>query len=285
MDEASPNSHPPQITPESSDLSERTFSSASTYIPSIISSVHNRPGYRRIIVDQEEDTSYIGAAGEHEEEHEDDSVHGLNIKFPDQDEDRLTFGATVSSKSSSNVPVSADYLLSPNSAPSIRGGPRGWDDSPETEDHSTHSRSPSSLYHPFTANSDDVSLRRARSSTTDLYAPLKPPNESICRTKRHFYHGRGNWLSITILILSIYSTIFSGIWLGLAVAKPRYGRHIMDHGPLTPSTASLLCAGFAKTIELSFVTVFVTFLGQVLSHRAFVKDSTGITIAEMQMRV
>ena len=33
------------------------------------------------------------------------------------------------------------------------------------------------------------------------------------------------------------------------------------------------------------MTVFVSFLGQVLSHRAFVKDSRGITIAEMSMRV
>ena len=45
-----------------------------------------------------------------------------------------------------------------------------------------------------------------------------------------------------------------------------------------------MAAGIAKTIELSFVTVFVAFLGQVLSRRALIKRSKGITIAEMSMR-
>lgn len=53
---------------------------------------------------------------------------------------------------------------------------------------------------------------------------------------------------------------------------------------MSPATASLLAAGFAKSIELSFVTVFVTFLGQVLSRRALIKRSRGITISEMSMR-
>ena len=48
--------------------------------------------------------------------------------------------------------------------------------------------------------------------------------------------------------------------------------------------ASLLCAAFAKSIELSFTTVFVAFLGQVLTRRAFSERSKGITIAEMSMR-
>jgi hypothetical protein len=53
---------------------------------------------------------------------------------------------------------------------------------------------------------------------------------------------------------------------------------------MAPSTASLLSAFFAKTIELSFVTVFVAFLGQVLTRRALMKHSSGITIADMSMR-
>lgn len=70
----------------------------------------------------------------------------------------------------------------------------------------------------------------------------------------------------------------------MALAKPRYGSYVTEHGNLAPSTASLLTAGFAKLIELSFVTVFVSMLGQILSRRAFVKQSRGVTIAEMQMR-
>ena len=53
---------------------------------------------------------------------------------------------------------------------------------------------------------------------------------------------------------------------------------------MPPATASILFAAFAKSIELSFVTVFVALLGQVLSRRAFRTKSKGITIAEMSMR-
>jgi hypothetical protein len=53
---------------------------------------------------------------------------------------------------------------------------------------------------------------------------------------------------------------------------------------MTASTANVLTQLFAKLIELSFVTTFVTFLGQVLSRRAFSRDSRGITLAEMTMR-
>jgi hypothetical protein len=46
----------------------------------------------------------------------------------------------------------------------------------------------------------------------------------------------------------------------------------------------LLCAFFAKTIELAYVTICVAFLGQVLSRRALMKDSRGISISDMNMR-
>jgi len=70
----------------------------------------------------------------------------------------------------------------------------------------------------------------------------------------------------------------------LAVVQPRYGRTIQSGRSFSPSTASTLFALFAKTIELSFVTVFVTFLGQVLSRRSLVKASRGVTIPELTMR-
>lgn len=41
---------------------------------------------------------------------------------------------------------------------------------------------------------------------------------------------------------------------------------------------------FAKAIEISFVTVFVTFLGQVLSRRALNTNSKGINLSEIMMR-
>jgi hypothetical protein len=40
----------------------------------------------------------------------------------------------------------------------------------------------------------------------------------------------------------------------------------------------------AKLIELSFVTSFVAFLGQVLSRRAFMKEQgRGVTLSELSM--
>lgn len=83
---------------------------------------------------------------------------------------------------------------------------------------------------------------------------------------------------------SAWSTVFSAIWLGLATGRPHYGQLITHKSQLPPGTASLLVAAFAKSIELTFVTSFVAFLGQLLSQRAFRKNSDGITVAQMQMR-
>ncbi|KAI5210979.1 hypothetical protein E4T38_01564 [Aureobasidium subglaciale] len=79
-------------------------------------------------------------------------------------------------------------------------------------------------------------------------------------------------------------TVYNGIFLILAFEGPRY-KWIRKGGSMTPYVADLLTAFFAKTIELSFATVFVAFLGQVLSRRAFMKNQgRGITLAEMDMR-
>ncbi|CZT10179.1 uncharacterized protein RAG0_14723 [Rhynchosporium agropyri] len=114
--------------------------------------------------------------------------------------------------------------------------------------------------------------------TTRLFAPVG------CAARGDLHSKRRSWISVSILSLSVYSTVLSGIYLGLAIVQPRYGRAIHSGGQMTPETASILFAGLAKTIELSFVTVFVTFLGQVLSRRSLVKSSRGVTIAEMTMR-
>ena len=106
-----------------------------------------------------------------------------------------------------------------------------------------------------------------------------------CTTRRHFHRPRAEFPSIIVLIASAFSTIFSGIWLGLATSRPHYGQTITNNSRLPPATASLLIAAFAKAIELTFVTTFVTFLGQILSQRAFRKNSEGITVAQMQMRM
>ncbi|TGO51262.1 hypothetical protein BCON_0165g00120 [Botryotinia convoluta] len=105
-----------------------------------------------------------------------------------------------------------------------------------------------------------------------------------CAANNDIHSRVRSWTSVSVLCLCIYSTIFSGIWFFIAILRPRYGEHIKTNGSLTPSTASILFAGFAKTIELSFVTIFVNFLGQVLSRRSLVRNSDGITVAELTMR-
>lgn len=95
--------------------------------------------------------------------------------------------------------------------------------------------------------------------------------------------GRLSGLSIWLIIMSIYSTIMSAIWLGVAIFEPRWGTRISSTGVVTLSTANLITAILAKTIEMSFVTVFVTFIGQVLTRRA-IATKEGMTLSEMSMR-
>lgn len=105
--------------------------------------------------------------------------------------------------------------------------------------------------------------------------PSKPPaNVKI---------GRTSGLAIWLLVMSVYSTIMSGIWLAAAIAEPRWGTTVSSHGAMTLSTANLVCAILAKTIEMSFVTVFVAFIGQVLTRRAMTTRE-GMTLSEMSMR-
>ncbi|APA07965.1 hypothetical protein sscle_03g027350 [Sclerotinia sclerotiorum 1980 UF-70] len=105
-----------------------------------------------------------------------------------------------------------------------------------------------------------------------------------CAANNDIHSRVRSWTSVSVLCLCIYSTIFSGIWFFIAVLRPRYGERIKTNGSLPPTTASILFAGFAKTIELSFVTIFVSFLGQVLSRRSLIRNSDGVTVAELTMR-
>ncbi|KAL7623090.1 hypothetical protein AAE478_006769 [Parahypoxylon ruwenzoriense] len=125
-------------------------------------------------------------------------------------------------------------------------------------------------------NGDDMDELAAR------YA--RPPLD--CHSRRDVYIKRRSWTYIVLMALSIYSTVLSALWFVVSIYQPRYGRGISssEGWKMAPSTATLLCTLFAKTIELSFVTVFVALLGQVLTRRAFVRKSKGVTLAEMTMR-
>ncbi|CAG9951729.1 unnamed protein product [Clonostachys rosea f. rosea IK726] len=108
-----------------------------------------------------------------------------------------------------------------------------------------------------------------------------PPS---CDSRKDIHIKRSNWLSIIIYILSVYSTIMSGLWLVTAILQPRWGRDISSRKGLSPSTATTLAALAAKSIEMSFVTVFISFLGQVLTRRSLLRNSKGMTLAEITMR-
>ncbi|POR38851.1 Uncharacterized protein TPAR_00931 [Tolypocladium paradoxum] len=110
----------------------------------------------------------------------------------------------------------------------------------------------------------------------------EPP--TYCWSRRDIAKKRNSWLSAIIFGLSVYSTVMSAIWMVVAFVQPRWGHKISSRGGLLPSTATLVAALVAKTIELSFVTVFIACVGQVLTRRAIARRSRGMTLAEMTMR-
>ncbi|KAF3058166.1 hypothetical protein GL218_05874 [Daldinia childiae] len=112
----------------------------------------------------------------------------------------------------------------------------------------------------------------------------RPPLD--CHSRRDVYIKHWSWEYIVLALLSLYSTLLSGLWFITSIYQPRYGRGISssEGWKMAPSTATLVCTLVAKTIEISFVTVYVALLGQVLTRRAFIKKAKGVTLAEMTMR-
>ena len=123
-----------------------------------------------------------------------------------------------------------------------------------------------------------------RPSTKEPDIETRPVPSSEDRQKNFVRIGRQHWFSISILVLAFYSTAMSGLWLAVATYRPIWGHRISSHNGVTSANASLACALLAKSIELSFVTAFVAFLGQQLSRRAFYKPQRGVNLAEMSMR-
>lgn len=137
-------------------------------------------------------------------------------------------------------------------------------------------------YEQYLHNSDTERLRGAPSIKSAYETDFRPTHE--CPTARDFYQSRFTWLNISIIVICLFSCVFSGIFFGLAVREPFWGKRITSNGPLKPADAILLTTIFAKLIELSFVTSFVAFLGQVVSRRAFMKGhGRGVTLSELSM--
>ena len=244
----------------SSHLSECSINSNSTLVDPPSSPPLLRHGYRRANSAIDEGSLVHGGEKPYHDS------HGLGISYLNE-HDRVSIARKpVPSKGS---PGSDDILLSPMSAYRSRKD-RFDDDGEET----LHTGSNLSLHQPFTPNSDSEPLQES-------FAPVGADFE--CRMRRPPQKDRSSWLAISILGLSIYSTVFSGAWLLIAILQVRYGSTVSNKGALPITTASVLYAAFAKSIELSFVTVFVAFVGQALSRQARFQPK-GVTIAEMSMR-
>ena len=131
---------------------------------------------------------------------------------------------------------------------------------------------------------DDTSYFVSSADTERLVAasPAIPPPSPYDQRQTPAFSG----ISIPFLFgLSIYSTVLSCAWFLIAVIKPHYGTFIGSIGSnLAPGTASTLVAGAAKTIELSFVTVFIACLGQFFTRQALNARSPGISLADIQLK-
>ena len=275
---SSPDPTDPLLRPQSTPLSDTSFGSRnSTVVASPGSPADQRPICSRVDSLAEQMDASFNDLQPQDDINTAYEGHGLGITNSDEQNRNSVPRVPVGSKSDPSSPASP---LLPSTAKLAGKLYRSLGSHPEEEEivgqYAAHNPSTPSLHQNFAANSE----------LEDLNSPPPPTmvKEFPCRTRRPFQAGRGSRLAVTILILAVYSTVFSGIWLGIAIKKPRYGHTITTAGKLSPNTASLLCAAFAKSIELSFVTVFVAFLGQLLSTRAMRKQGKGVTIAEMAMR-
>lgn len=262
----------------------------------------HRPGYARV--------PSVSFVGEHESQQAEfanrgtvqrpgvtASGNGLGIAMPGplaEDEPIITqadqkYDATrdIVASPEQAAPGSAKFLISPPSTAGLSGTTHydspysGFDTSYKNAQHlgkQSHTSLQSSHQPSIYANSEAGLL--SVSARYDTFAP-----EHHCQSVSHIKGKRLTWLSITIFVLAVYSTVMSGLFFAVAARGPRYGRTIRTGGRMTISGATVLTTFFAKTIELSFVTVIVALLGQALARRAYDKKAeSGITLAEIGMR-
>jgi hypothetical protein len=251
------------LTQQSSSLSNGSFGSNSTIIasPQTPSSFKTGHEYGDVSSVSEEEDSY----------HIDSTLHssgksgqGLGITY-------LSSRKGSSMKGSQGVPGSADPFLSPVSATlSDIDGPHS-----KIPEGSPYDNTSADAYEGFAVDSDHGRLQMNASSG------LVDNMDLVCQSRRSLISGRGSWTVLSILALSIYSTVFSGIWLCIGILRPQ----ISSEGTLGLGikNVGVLCTTVARSIEISFATVFVALIGQVLSTRA-IGSKKSITLAEILMR-
>jgi hypothetical protein len=217
---------------------------------------------------------YSGGAGEHSRSY---SANSLNTAPVDQglegeiSKPTKMATANIASSNQRTYPEGSWYL---STADPLRGTTENAGfDLADPKDHSS--------WQSYAADSE-APLVPPKSKGTHMGLEYKPRAQHASTTGQEGHLPR--WRTITILVFSIYSTVFSGIWLGVALAKPHYGKLVGTGSQIAPQTASLIAVIGAKSIELSFLTVFVVFLGQVLSRRTYATRRAGITLAELYLK-
>ncbi|TVY73150.1 hypothetical protein LSUE1_G006034 [Lachnellula suecica] len=201
---------------------------------------------------------------------EGDSAAGLGISNKRTSIQRVPVGSRIASMSSPRA-VSSPFSTAQNSPliiePSkpLLGSPRNIYEGAMgrqaygSEEEQDVTKGRDSVFHEDFAGEDD----RRRMVDNDTLNDNE--HRGACPPAHDFHSKRSSWVSISILGLSLFSTIFSGLYIFVPIWQPRYGHIISSKGNLTLSTASTLFALFAKTIEISFVTVFITFLAMLIA--------------------
>ncbi|KAI1869263.1 uncharacterized protein JN550_005893 [Neoarthrinium moseri] len=95
-----------------------------------------------------------------------------------------------------------------------------------------------------------------------------------------------DWLYICQIIMSILATVGSAVALFLAIHRKQWGQVISpsSEARMSHATSQSVFNGLYKLVEVMFAAVFVTFIGQILTRRAFAKNSKAINVAEVTMR-
>ncbi|KAI7366918.1 hypothetical protein KC354_g3810 [Hortaea werneckii] len=278
-------------------------SEAVTVTPSSNFKPRQRPGYARIpSVSFGDERALKPNAGSYDE---DDIAIARQLASASQGSEIATASQTMSSKPPINSAQSsprAQAIHRPKSDQHMTGPNRPLISPPSTGGWSgtTHIGDSPESNTPYAG-----AKRFGKQSTTSLHSSFQPsiyaksdtgllsirsrydewgPHES-CRSRKLIKRKIGGCPSVTILVLAVFSTALSAIFLVIALLGPRYRRLVHTNGPLTPSSAAFLTSFLAKMIELSYITVLVAFIGQALARRAFRQEQArGVTLAELSMR-
>ena len=142
--------------------------------------------------------------------------------------------------------------------------------------------------HPHGAPASSILSSSASQHIESWETGLKSSSPPLAPTPKHSkgnpHNGLGRITSISLFLVTIYSTLLSGVWLAVAIRKPSWDNFIHSTAS-TPTNASTLAAALAKTIELSFLTSFIAMLGQYLTCKASNGNTSGISLAEVQLKV